>query len=66
MYVGAARERALSGVLVLTGPCTWQNELTALYNPFFQRFLDLRQKLDPQNIFVNSYLRELLFPMATY
>jgi len=36
------------------------SQLSSLYNTQLQRFVDVRNKLDPQRIFTNDYLRRVL------
>jgi len=40
-------------------------ELSQIYGDKFQRFLQLRQLVDPSNMFMNRYLQELLLPKRT-
>lgn len=42
-----------------------QNELARLYGEPFEKFLAVRRRLDPTDMFLNAHLRDLFFPKAS-
>lgn len=42
-----------------------QNELSRLYGEPFEKFLAVRRRLDPTDMFLNAHLRDLFLPWAS-